>query len=34
VRRSDPPELVEALRSTLDGGKATTVPEMIGDGKA
>jgi uncharacterized protein YcaQ len=33
VRRSDPPELAEALRSTLDGDKATTVPEKIGGGK-
>jgi uncharacterized protein len=33
VRRSDPPELAEALRSTLDGDKATTVPEKIGDGR-
>jgi uncharacterized protein YcaQ len=34
VRRSDPPELAEALRSTLDGDTVTTVPEKIGDGKA
>jgi uncharacterized protein len=34
VRRSDPPELAEALGSTLVGDTATTVPENIGDGKA
>jgi uncharacterized protein YcaQ len=34
VRRSDPPELAEALRSMLDGDTATTVSEKIGDGKA
>jgi uncharacterized protein YcaQ len=34
VRHSDPPELAEALRSTLVGDTATTVPENIGDGKA
>jgi uncharacterized protein YcaQ len=34
VRRSDPPELAEALGSMLNGDTATTVPENIGDGKA
>jgi len=34
VRRSDPPELAEALGSMLDGDTATTVPEKIRDGKA
>jgi uncharacterized protein YcaQ len=34
VRHSDPPELAEALRSTLVGDTAMTVPEYIGDGKA
>jgi uncharacterized protein len=34
VRRSDPPELAEALGSMLNGDTATTVPEKIGDGKA
>jgi uncharacterized protein len=34
VRRADPPELAEALRSTLDGDTATTLPEKFGDGKA
>jgi uncharacterized protein len=34
VRRSDPPELAEALGSMLDGDTATTVPEKIGDGTA
>ena len=33
VRRSDPPELAEALGSMLNGDTATTVPEKIGDGK-
>jgi len=34
VRRSDPPELAEALGTMLNGDTATTVPEKIGDGKA
>ena len=33
VRRSDPPELAEALGSMLNGDTATTVPEKIEDGK-
>jgi uncharacterized protein len=34
VRRSDPPELAEALVSMLNGDTETAVPEKIGDGKA
>jgi uncharacterized protein YcaQ len=34
VRRSDPPELAEALGSMLNDDTATAVPEKIGDGKA
>jgi uncharacterized protein YcaQ len=34
VRNSAPPELAEALRSTLGGDTVTAVPEKIGDGKA
>jgi uncharacterized protein len=34
VRRSDPPELAEALGSMLNGDTQTAVPEKIGDGKA
>jgi len=34
VRRSDPPELAEALGSMLNGDTVTTVPEKIGDGNA
>ena len=34
VRRSDPTELAETLRSTLDDGTVTTGPEKFGDGKA
>ncbi len=34
VRRSDPPELAEALGSMLNGHTETTVPEKIGDGNA
>jgi uncharacterized protein len=34
LRRSDPPELAEALRLMLDGDTLTTVPEKMGDGKA
>jgi uncharacterized protein YcaQ len=34
VRRSDPPELAEALGSMLDGDTVTTVRGKFGDGKA
>jgi uncharacterized protein len=34
VRSSDPPELADALRSTLDDNTVTTMAEKVGDGKA